>query len=483
MSINVLFANFSKRINSTAQPVESSMLSMSVVLKDGCTEHDPVFLISRPNNTFQYNYCKWDDRYYWVTNVEYTRNQLFTVTCRLDVLATHKAAILDTTAYVSYSSVSGGNWLPDTRLPVMKNCIVNAASANIPIFSDIGFYVLSVLGDNGCVSYLLGLHQLKALLDDITTWQATAYDNITGGEIFDSVENALQALSSILTKSDLLGNAFENIPSCIRSCIWIPFGNPDPDGGDRQKIKLGNFETGVTGYVIGSLPYTGSVSVSIPWRYSDWRRGYCEDVYLYLPLVGMIAIPSDSITNVSSLTVSYSYTMTDGTIAYQVMAGNEIIGTYGGSCAANYPIGINQQASAGQIMNSIVGGVDKMVSAGTEAGMNIAAGAVGAAVQGAASYYETLNVSYSTHPSVIGGVGGGAGAGLRKSAYCYTVAHSTVIEPSAMESTMGVPTMKPLKLSNCSGYCQCANASVAVSAHDDEIAEVNSYLNGGFYIE
>lgn len=480
MSIEVSFYNFSKRVNSTKQPSGGS--DYDVVLKDGCSENTPVFLLKRDGSGFPYNYAKWDDRYYFITDVEYTRNNLYTVSCEIDVLATYKSEILSTTAYVSYSSVSGGAWLADTRIPVQKNCLVAASSAAMSIFRDEGFYILSVIGENGCVTYLLALHQLMALLDDIKPWQEKTYRELLDGRTFATTEAALESLAKLITQSDLIGNAYENVPACIRSCIWVPFANPESAGGS-QKIFLGSYETGVTGTVISGKPYTGSVTVSIPWHYSDWRRAYCEDVYLYIPLVGMIALSSDSLTGVSAITVSYSYTMTDGTISYQVKAGAEILGTYGGSCAANYPIGINQQASAGAIANSIIAGAEKMVSVGTQAGMNIASAAVGVAAQGVLTGYETMNVAYSTHPSCIGGVGGGSGAGLLKSVYCYTVAHSTVVEPDQMKETMGLPTMKPLTLSSCSGYCQCANAHVAANAHRDELAKIDAFINSGFYIE
>ena len=67
--------------------------------------------------------------------------------------------------------------------------------------------------------------------------------------------------------------------------------------------------------------------------------------------------------------------------------------------------------------------------------------------------YNVADTAMSTHPTCIGGVGGAAGSGLDKSIVCYSVNHDLVIEPSEMKSTMGVPTMAPMQLSNCSGYC------------------------------
>ena len=89
----------------------------------------------------------------------------------------------------------------------------------------------------------------------------------------------------------------------------------------------------------------------------------------------------------------------------------------------------------------------------------------------------------STNLSTVGGIGGGAGAGLDMSVAVISVAHDTVIEPTVMTATMGQPTMKPVQLGSLHGYCQCANAHVAAPAELQELNEIDTYLNSGFYIE
>ena len=97
--------------------------------------------------------------------------------------------------------------------------------------------------------------------------------------------------------------------------------------------------------------------------------------------------------------------------------------------------------------------------------------------------YDTFDVANSTHLSCIGGIGGGAGVGLDLYITCYTVAHETVINPTDMKDTMGLPTMKPLLLSTLTGFCQCANAHVEAPATAGELDAIDSMLNAGFYIE
>ena len=184
-------------------------------------------------------------------------------------------------------------------------------------------------------------------------------------------------------------------------------------------------------------------------------------------------------------------TASDGRIVYQVSAGSQIVGTYGGDCSMQIPIGINQRSSLGEVVTTLGNGISKSVSGAISGVGGIASGNIVGAVQGFTSAglsgietsYNVANTILSTHLNCIGGIGGGAGAGLDLNIHCISVSRPTVIEPSAMSLTMGVPTMKPLQLSSCSGYCQCVNAHVSAPAHASELDAIDSYVNNGFYIE
>lgn len=487
----VSFGSFSKRRNSTKQPVSLSD-QKTVTLKEACSQDRPVFICT--GNNFNYNYCMWDSKYYFIDEIISLKNNLIEIHCVMDPLATYKADIIASTQFVSYSSQSGSSWLPDTRIPVLKSTTTGRSTASLAsLFNRDGFYVLTATGKDGCRSFACDSSHLTQLLDHVSSWQDDIIENISDGSYyptvqydFTSTELALESLGKMLIQSGTIGNAYAQAPSCIRSCIWVPFfASPFADGG--AQIFLGNFDCQLSPqpFKLKAKPVTGSVSVNIPWQHSDWRRMY-DDVYLYLPLAGMIQLSGDSLTNVSSLTIEYSATASDGVVAYTVKAGGNIIGTFGGQCSANYPIGINQQASAGEIMQSVVAGAEKMVNAAinsTISPISMAGAGVGVALEGVAAAYDTANVANSTHVSTIGGVGGGAGSGLDLDIQCYVVSHDVVINPSDMAATMGLPTMKPVLLSTLSGFCQCANAHVEAAATAGELDAIDYYLNSGFFIE
>lgn len=493
MSIAVGFASGSKRDNSTKQLTMNA--SHECNFKNGCSMLNPTLLLELETSAFpNYTAFKIENRYYRVTEPRSIRNNLFEISGAVDVLATYKADILASTQFVSYSSHKKSIWLPDNRIPLLANETVAAATSGIPVLDTNGFYVLTVVGYESAAAYELTLTKLKDVIQSISNWETAGIQNAKAQIV--STQDPAVAINNIglaLVDTGFIGNAYSQAPSCIRSCIWVPFAYAVHEGTDT--IFLGNFNTGVQAKKLSAKPTYNSTSVNIPWQYSDWRRKTCEEIYLYLPLVGMIAIASDEIINESSLTIKWSVTPTDGVLCYEVLAGSQVIGTYSANAAVNYPIGINQQASAGELFQTFLSGLTKTVSAGMETAkasaslnpvsstLGVASGGINTALTGIQFGYDVLNIKNTSHASCIGSVGGGAGLGLDLSAKCFSVAHPTVIQPDDMEITMGLPTMSPMPLASLTGYCQCANAHVDCAATKTEQLALDSYLNSGFFIE
>ena len=61
----VSFGTFSKRKNSTKQPLSLSD-QRTVTLKESCSQDRPVFVCT--GNNFNYNYCMWDSKYYFIND-------------------------------------------------------------------------------------------------------------------------------------------------------------------------------------------------------------------------------------------------------------------------------------------------------------------------------------------------------------------------------------------------------------------------------
>lgn len=487
------FYKFSKRKNSTKQPTGTGT-QYSVDLKSGTSFISPTLLLNISGKP-DYNYLSFEGRYYFITDIVSVRQDLWEISAGVDVLATYKTEILASTQFVAYSSQSGSTWLADTRIPLLKNATVSQAASTMNfLFTAGGFYVLAAVGEGGCEVYCTDRSNINAMIQDLSTWTNDLRTAITAALPHTTPADEKQAtenLYTVMMETGIVGNAYLDAPNCIRSCIWVPFFISSFADGGGTTIKLGAYDTGATAYKCKTSPVTNSASVSIPWQHSDWRRATCEEVYLYLPLVGLVNVPSDEIINESSISVEWSATATDGCIAYRVTAGNQVIGTYGANASVNFPIGISQQASAGEIVQTAFAGVQKTVSNGISAVGSGLSGNVGGAIGSGVmagfdaidTAYKTIDIAMTRHNSCIGGIGGGAGVGLSLDLKCFTVSHNTVITPSTMQTTMGLPTMKPIALSTLTGYCECANAHVEAGATGPELNAIDAMINSGFFIE
>lgn len=490
--MQVSFGLFSKRRDSTKRPTTELSDTRNVKLKQATSLDAPTFILT--GNDFNWNYAKYGNRYYFIADIRSLHNNESEVECELDPLATGKDYMLASTQFVSYSSHKTSIWLPDSRIPTLASETVAESSASVPILDPDGFYVLSVVGYESSATYRVDMIKLRDVIQSITQWEQTGI--ATAQAYIQQTSDPATAVSNIgkaLVNTGFVGNAYSQAPSCIRSCIWVPFAYALYDGTDT--IYLGNFNTGVQARKLSAKPTSNSFSVSIPWQFSDWRRKTNEEVYLYLPLVGMVSIASDEIINESQLTIKWSITPTDGVLCYEVLAGSQVIGTYSTNAAVNYPVGINQQASAGEIAQTYLNGISKSVNVGMEtakasaslnpisSGLGVAAGGINTVLTGVQFGYDIMNIHNTSHASCIGSLGGGAGLGLDLDVKCFTVAHPTVINPDAVESTMGLPTMQPMQLSQLSGYCQCVNAHIEAPLMAHEIDAIDAYLNSGFFIE
>lgn len=482
--IELQFGVVRKKRNSTYIPTTELTATQYAALKDGCSDHNPVFLLNNATNVFAFNYVKWDNWYYFIDDVVRERNQLVSVHCTLDVLATYKADILQTTCFVAYSSVSGGSWLPDTRIPQLNNVSVASSSYTLPFFghftmNDVGFYLTVIGKSGGCTTWDMSLGQLTALINNISTDNGTELQRIMN-QSFSTPEEAVEALTYALASTNLFSNAYGNAASCIRACTWSTLNAPNVGTGD---IYLGDYDTGIFGNKADISPQHGQFSISIPWQYSDWRRASFEDIYFFMPCVGMVSLASENLVNTSSLTVKYSFTILDGNICFQVLAGNQVIGSYSGKASGEYPIGLNRGASAADMFQTFLSGAEKTVATAAHGSILNPAGFFATGAQAVLTGIDVATAAQQKHASCIGGIGGGAGIALTGEAICFSVAHGSSCEPSEMAAVMGAPTMKPLTLSQCTGYCECVNAHVSLPASTDAINEVDRFINSGFYIE
>lgn len=468
MAFDIKAWTFSKRKNSTLQPPEADAVEISVVLKEETSYNNPVFLL-RYDGDFPYNYFAWGSWYYFLVDVRSVRNNLFEVECVLDPLATYKAEILATSAFVLYSGNLGNPNIVDPRLSIRAEPTISANTFSLDFISEApDTAVVSVVGMNGCASYALSVSDAARLMRSISIWSE---DNIPEPDEASDVGEAIINIGTSITTGirQLVGTG--SAPGAIRSAMVVPFTSGSISG-TSERIYLGMYDSGITGTRITGRIKSDIYNVNIPWQASGWEKNEpYHHVYLYLPYVGLIHLPASDLLSTSTLLISVIYDTAAATMDYIVTTAAGLrIGHY--SANVGSPLAIGASNFTPLQAASVIG-----AGAAGAAGVMAAGGALGAVAAGAASIIGILN-NAAPLPSAIGSNGGLSGVEFQGACITAYRAASAAVAP-----VIGSPTMAAVQLGTVSGYCQTRAASVAVSAPDGIRQEINSLLDSGIFIE
>lgn len=455
--MQAIFYKFSKRKNSTAVP-NGQGYERNLTIKNGSSIITPTFLVA--GESFDYNYCIFNGRYYWITDITSVRNELWEVQCRVDVLASWKNEILNSKGFVKYSSSDNNQNIKDGRNVVTSTVERTASYLNMQMFDVKGSYILATLSGpaseaiNNSFSVLYGMESgsLGALAQEF---------------------NSPDALTAIR-------QYFDNPTETIVFCRWLP---RNLIGGPTRivPVKFGDYESSVTGTLIEDNYATEIGDIAIPWQKSDFRNyePYSSAI-LYLPGVGNVSIPLSSLAGLDILSIQCVMDYVTNQIHYQVADGTgaNIIGTYSGSVGVDIPISAIQSGNVGGILAGI-GGIAGGIGAVATGGMSLGAAA---AISGGlyAAGVSSLSQNIRATGSFSGGYNVKAGG---TTIHLEIFRNQSVQEPSEYVDTIGNPCMKTRNISGLSGYCQTEDFQVSGNMLDTEKSEINNLMNGGVYIE
>lgn len=527
--VDIYFYNITKRLNSTARPTGTGD-KISCVFKNNTSILNPVLtlqLSTKPG----YNYFKFDNRYYWITDIISLNNNRWMITGRIDALATFKGHIQATSAFVLYDSTANTQ-LPDTRLAIETDVDTNVSTASMPwgftTGTGAGTYFIATVGEkdmldidfaptsgaviagqvqtnqrNGTGVYAIPYSSIEQIGFDLTDFfnnlasiitdentevaQWISYMRPTSLQPQDVVEALVKTwfgIANILvdvtteypTRLALLiaqnliggGNALQN----VKASYWLPFDVPasalNGTLHTTNKLALGTYTDIVDDLKRVSDPVITSVDVAVS---IPWQFNDWRDV---------------------SCTEIMLYIPLIGCVAIppEVVKGNDTIylrfalNLYSGDLACEIycdggDIGTYGANCAMNILigdsNINMGGAVNTVIAGITRNYPAIAGGVADTLAG-------MNTS-------VGGIGGGAGTGLSNQIKCIVRTHNTSQEPSVLLPVIGTPT-RQLKTLNGSGFCQTMNAQMncgSITNEPDptqtEIELVNNALNTGVYLE
>lgn len=450
------FYKLTKRLNSTKQPVGTASITMDVKLKDKTDLVSPSLFVSYSDAVIECNYVEFMDKYYYIDGWSSDRNNIWSASCSLDILATYKTNILNTNCFVEYDTTANTE-ICDMRMHLKTTASISLEIAEFAPAPDEGCYILTATGRGGSVGmFAVSASTLSNLVNGMYTW------------VRDTLEDQTETPAAIVDFARQLisgGSAVNN----IRGCIWVPWSV----SGSSKTIWLGNYETASSGVDVNSLPIANSsYTIPIPWQAEDWRRGpFCTTLSLKLPFVGVVGLNVQDLVGASSLTIRQTLDRRTGDIAYNVYSSEgKTIGIYGGNASVSIPLGA-ASPSLGAGLGNAVSTVTSLVQ-----------GNFTSAATGAAKLAENF---FNPTTTLIGSLTGAASAtsGFQNFLELTCVFHDTADAPATYAETIGTPTMVIKSLGSLTGYVKTRAASVSAPAGSQILSEIDRYLDGGVFIE
>ncbi|MBR2735043.1 MAG: hypothetical protein IKE05_02470, partial [Clostridia bacterium] len=424
--------------------------------------------------------------YYFVTGIKSVRDNLWEVSCDVDVLGTYKATIQATSAHIVYYTHSNSE-ISDRRLSTKTT---KSLSIQEGVFDTLGSgtgtnyaVVLNVVAENVCGAYAVDQDDAATILSDLTNW---IDDDNDGAELHGDPDDPVYSWLSI---EESIKSFFQGIEFFIKQ--WFASGKVSDNlksayimplpvsafSGNTDNVYLGKYKSEVEGVKIYDRIFSDGCSVTIPWQASDWRRNApYHELYLYIPYVGLIALSPSDLIGDTTINVSVSIDVTCGDAIFTVYTGTKrFIGQYTANMAAPFAIGTSNVQVTQQ--------VNTLIAASAAAAGAIASGGTALAIGAVSGGAVSLANNIGGHPSCIGSNMGGAVLGLRDKVVCYSVFHDTSVAPASVSQIIGTPYNGVMSLSGISGYVQTSAASVAGTMTDTEREQINQMLDGGIYIE
>lgn len=475
MNIRV-WSNFTKRQNSTLQPGTTGSTQISCVLKEETSIRNPSFILADPMPSI--TYVQAFGNYYFVTDIINMDAHRAEVACSLDVLATYRSSILGYTAFVERSASNYDIYMRDPALSSQQkyasDTVTNTSLTDI--FTQSGMYTIPVMTKRGGHSIYCtnSLEFLKGILNsgcynatDIAEWISS---KIAASFDLDVYIGAIKWMPMNLAQIGIVipNNQITIGPVMIKE-EFVP-------SGTLVKSVSATAATGVR------------VAINLPAAYyGDFRDADPEFVQYSITLPGIGTAPLDPafvgscILNGTALYDQMAIDIATGLITHIIETGTSSVKfcNFKGSIAVDIPIG-KARANTIETIAAFVGGTSSAAS-------NLAGGGgnPGSVISGVGQSIMTgLNViktGYCPQVSMIGGSGNHYDLYLN----CQNIRINRKVFGSKQFplSVAGRPLCQNVQLSTLSGFCQCGNASVPVNARDADRAEINAYLNSGFYIE
>ena len=473
--MNVYLTNTTKKHNSTEIPTFAGS-AISCMLKEGSSIIDPVLIFERANVGHTYNYVSIPDfgRYYFVNDIVYDGARIYYY-CAVDVLASFKSTIGNSSAYVLRSAYTNNEYIIDQYYPITTHLTkytekLNFGTVGNPVYvpwkeygSGAGSWLVGVVNQEGVTYYCFSYANYKAFLSYLLS---DAFMNDIGVDL--SINPQLRVAADPI--------------QYITCCVWLPFEPTFTNAYVKvatvtTSIQAGNISAGTGGRTVHRVELS-----PMPHPQSNARGEYLNapnftECRLVFPPFGAFELNSlelqrfgkvecrvevDCTTAIGKL-ILYGYDNAVDTIPYSTILSAE--------AQVGVPMPVTQIITPGvspvQLGMQVAGA---LASAAT--------GNVMGVIAGGASALDSYQMGKIPKSSVIGSRGSIAAIhGYAFLEYTWSlVADNDVADH-------GQPLCAVYQLSTLPGYQMILEPHIHTTGTATEDDQINAVLSGGYFYE
>lgn len=502
-NFNVYFYNFTKKVNSTRTPVNGTVGLLYEVhtcyLRSPSSIVTPVLELSFDRNQiggdgkhynenigemvldYNYAYIPRFNRYYFINNITWN-NGMFILNLECDVLGTYKKAIGNYTGFIVRASAANNNMIEDTFRTV--NGVNGSGDAVKTLFEYSPTYIFGCNCNCSAPSFG-GVTYFAGSQSDISTMMnyiSRGWEKVEGSNWVKASSEEMSVLQPL---------------NMIKSLSVVPFALSDVE--TVTELYYNGFhrpDTHLTAITKVTKEFEAEIKFSLHPQNKTLAYTAYEPYtqhFINLPGVGVLKMNSDEfIGGADSCSVKAQMDLLQGNIQYALGFVSGGLYTYDGKLGIGGSIsgvastgGISAVQHTGSIINTALGV------------LTVGAGVAMAATSGLnpISIGTIMSGAGSATSGIISGIGNAAGTAAT---YNTTISsngsrarlYNTIMQWSIFknvsdidEKSMGFPVCNSMRISDIPGYILMKDASVDIDGTDNEMKQVNYYLNTGFYYE
>lgn len=491
MAITVNFYSFTKRDNSTKRPTGGAAFSASCDLKEECGIINPRLIVHGTGNPSAYNYAHISafGRYYFISEWTWMLGN-WECSLYVDVLATYKTEIGDSTEYIARASAEYDGDITDSLYPTVAIDNTATVSLGTPIGGTLnsGSYVLGVINDHGGVGaveyFVLGQSAFASLCAYMFAAVPAWYD-LTG-----ITKTTPQDITEVALPAEVM-KSLVNPMQYVVSCMFFGQTISVPTSGSGS-IHFGWWDSGISASKLGAGGSTyNSGTFTLPAHPQAATRGRYLNLSPYTRYTFNAGpfgyFPIDGSYFADSLSGSYR-------VGIDCITGEGTLHIHDdrGSVIAVHRAQIGVPIKLAQITRDYLSTAANVVNTAADAVGGVA-GTIGEGLSG--NIFGAVERGAETAGAVANGIvssiksaqpvltASGSGGSLYEINRVWTILAQHFLLAAEDNDHRGRPLARKKKISDIPGYIMVLDAAIATSGMDRETARVRSYMEGGFFYE